>query len=49
LAVEVTREPDVFLGLLAGGMSMGQWLSIPMLAIGVWLMWRAYRGAVRGH
>ncbi|MBJ7262928.1 MAG: prolipoprotein diacylglyceryl transferase, partial [Burkholderiaceae bacterium] len=30
-----TREPDNFLGLLAGGMSMGQWLSIPMIIAGV--------------
>lgn len=32
---EFTREPDNFLGLLAGGMSMGQWLSIPMIAAGI--------------
>lgn len=33
--VEFTREPDDFLGLLAGGLSMGQWLSLPMVLIGV--------------
>jgi phosphatidylglycerol:prolipoprotein diacylglycerol transferase len=33
--VEFTREPDAFLGLLALGLSMGQWLSLPMIAIGV--------------
>jgi len=42
---EFGREPDNFLGLLALGMSMGQWLSLPMIAIGVWMMswahWRA--------
>ena len=38
-AVEFTREPDEFLGLLALGLSMGQWLSLPMLLIGLWL-WR---------
>lgn len=32
--VEFTREPDGFLGLLAGGLSMGQWLSLPMVALG---------------
>jgi phosphatidylglycerol:prolipoprotein diacylglycerol transferase len=32
--VEFTREPDDFLGLLAGGLSMGQWLSLPMIALG---------------
>ena len=33
--VEFTREPDNFLGLLAGGLSMGQWLSLPMIAAGI--------------
>jgi len=32
--VEYTREPDAFLGLLAAGLSMGQWLSLPMLVVG---------------
>ena len=41
--VEFTREPDSFLGLLAGGMSMGQWLSAPMAIAGVALMAWAYR------
>lgn len=31
------REPDSFLGLLALGMSMGQWLCVPMVAAGVLL------------
>ncbi len=39
--VEYTREPDEFLGLLAGGLSMGQLLSIPMLAAGVYLLTRS--------
>lgn len=34
---EWAREPDSFLGLLAGGLSMGQWLSIPMIVAGVLL------------
>ena len=33
--VEFTRQPDSFLGLLAGGLSMGQWLSLPMVAAGI--------------
>jgi phosphatidylglycerol:prolipoprotein diacylglycerol transferase len=37
---EVFREPDAFLGLLALGMSMGQWLCLPMVAAGAWLMAR---------
>jgi phosphatidylglycerol:prolipoprotein diacylglycerol transferase len=35
---EYFREPDAFLGLLALGMSMGQWLCVPMVAAGV-AMW----------
>jgi phosphatidylglycerol:prolipoprotein diacylglycerol transferase len=31
---EFAREPDDFLGLLALGLSMGQWLSLPMIAAG---------------
>jgi phosphatidylglycerol:prolipoprotein diacylglycerol transferase len=37
-AVEFTREPDSFLGLLALGLTMGQWLSLPMFAAGALLM-----------
>jgi phosphatidylglycerol:prolipoprotein diacylglycerol transferase len=32
---EYTREPDDYLGLLSMGLSMGQWLSLPMVIIGV--------------
>ncbi|HWZ70671.1 MAG TPA: prolipoprotein diacylglyceryl transferase [Casimicrobiaceae bacterium] len=43
--VEYAREPDSFLGVLAMGLSMGQWLSLPMIVIGVlmmlWAYWRA--------
>ncbi|HUH94096.1 MAG TPA: prolipoprotein diacylglyceryl transferase [Casimicrobiaceae bacterium] len=43
--VEFFREPDAFLGVLALGLSMGQWLSLPMIAAGialmVWAYWRA--------
>lgn len=35
------REPDPFLGFLYFGTTMGQLLSLPMLAIGVWLILRA--------
>lgn len=42
-AVEFTREPDSFLGLLAFGLSMGQWLSLPMIFLGIGLMINAYR------
>jgi phosphatidylglycerol---prolipoprotein diacylglyceryl transferase len=46
-AVEFTREPDDFLGLLALGFSMGQWLSLPMIAAGVALLWWSYRTHMR--
>jgi phosphatidylglycerol:prolipoprotein diacylglycerol transferase len=42
-AVEFTREPDGFLGLLALDLSMGQWLSLPMALTGVALLAWAYR------
>jgi phosphatidylglycerol:prolipoprotein diacylglycerol transferase len=41
--VEYTREPDNFLGLLSLGLSMGQWLSLPMIAAGIGLLVWAYR------
>ena len=42
--VEFTREPDNFLGLLSLGLSMGQWLSLPMIVAGVVLMvWSSRR------
>ena len=37
---EFFREPDGFLGLLSLGLSMGQWLCLPMLALGSWLLLR---------
>jgi len=40
---EYFREPDDFLGLLTLGMSMGQWLCVPMVIAGAWLWWRAGR------
>jgi phosphatidylglycerol:prolipoprotein diacylglycerol transferase len=42
-AVEFTREPDSFLGLLALGLSMGQWLSLPMVIGGVAMLVWAHR------
>jgi phosphatidylglycerol---prolipoprotein diacylglyceryl transferase len=41
--VEFTREPDGFLGLLALGLSMGQWLSLPMIAAGLAMLAWSYR------
>ena len=40
------REPDAHLGLLSLGMSMGQWLCVPMLVGGAWLwVWAGRRAA----
>ncbi len=41
--VEFFREPDDFLGFLALGFSMGQWLSLPMILAGVALLAWALR------
>lgn len=41
--VEFTRAPDSFLGLLALGLSMGQWLSLPMIFAGVGMILWSYR------
>jgi len=38
--VEIFRQPDAHIGFLAAGTTMGQWLSVPMLALGLYLMLR---------
>jgi phosphatidylglycerol:prolipoprotein diacylglycerol transferase len=46
-AVEFVREPDAHLGYLAfGWLTMGQLLSLPLIAVGLWLMWRSRRAPV---
>jgi phosphatidylglycerol:prolipoprotein diacylglycerol transferase len=42
---EYFREPDAFLQALPLGLTMGQWLSLPMMLAGVALMVWAYRHA----
>ena len=32
---EFARQPDDYLGLLTWGLSMGQWLSLPMVVLGI--------------
>ena len=45
---EYFREPDAFLGLLALNMSMGQWLCVPMVIVGVGLWtWSSRQGSAR--
>jgi len=41
--VEFFREPDIQIGFLAGGLTMGMALSIPMILFGIFLMVRASR------
>ena len=41
--VEFFREPDAHLGLLAGVLSMGQALSLPMMALGLVMIWLVQR------
>jgi len=40
---EYFREPDAHLGVLALGMTMGQWLCVPMVLGGIALWHRAGR------
>jgi len=37
--VEYVREPDPQLGLVLGPLTMGQILTLPVLATGIWLVW----------
>ena len=45
--VEYFREPDVQLGLLPWGLSMGQTLSLPMIVVGLWFILTARGRRVR--
>ena len=45
--IEFVRVPDTQIGYLAGGwLTMGQVLSLPMILIGIVLVWWAYRACV---
>jgi len=46
-AVEFFREPDAHLGLLSLGMSMGQWLCVPMVLVGALLWWHCGRSEIK--
>lgn len=41
--VEYAREPDSYLGLLSMGLSMGQWLSLPMILAGIGMWVQAHK------
>ncbi|MEX2163778.1 MAG: prolipoprotein diacylglyceryl transferase [Sulfuricaulis sp.] len=48
LVVEFAREPDAHLGYLAfGWVTMGQVLSLPMILLGIGILWWAQRSAAR--
>lgn len=44
---EFARQPDSYLGLLALNLSMGQWLSLPMIAVGTAVLIWAYKQPAR--
>jgi phosphatidylglycerol:prolipoprotein diacylglycerol transferase len=41
IIVEFFREPDPQLGYFLGFITMGMILSLPLVAIGIWLLWRS--------
>jgi phosphatidylglycerol:prolipoprotein diacylglycerol transferase len=45
IIAETFREPDIQVGYLIGGVTMGQILSLPMIAFGIAFIWRARRAA----
>lgn len=46
IVVEFFREPDAHIGYLAGNwLTMGMVLSLPMVLLGLWAVWRANRAA----
>ncbi len=40
IVVEMVREPDVQIGFLPGGITMGQLLCVPMIVAGIWILAR---------
>lgn len=45
IIIEFFREPDAHLGYFAGFITMGMILSVPLCAIGIWLLLRSRRDA----
>jgi phosphatidylglycerol:prolipoprotein diacylglycerol transferase len=41
IVVETVRQPDSYIGFLSFGTTYGQWLSLPMVLYGVYLIWTA--------
>ena len=42
-AIELVRQPDAHIGFLTGGLTMGQWLSIPIFLFGSYLIFRPHK------
>jgi phosphatidylglycerol:prolipoprotein diacylglycerol transferase len=47
--VELFRQPDAHIGTLTAGSTMGQWLSLPMILGGIFLIWYAMRSSSAGR
>ena len=43
VSIEFVRQPDAQIGFLPLGTTVGQWLSVPMLIGGMYLIWRAQK------
>jgi phosphatidylglycerol---prolipoprotein diacylglyceryl transferase len=43
ISLETVREPDAYLPQFPFGLTMGMMLSVPMLLIGLFLIWRGFR------
>jgi phosphatidylglycerol:prolipoprotein diacylglycerol transferase len=42
--VELFRQPDAHIGFLSFGSTTGQWLSVPLILAGLFLIFRAKPG-----
>jgi phosphatidylglycerol:prolipoprotein diacylglycerol transferase len=49
ISLENVRQPDAGLESLPLGLTMGMYLSIPMVLFGLWLIWRGMREPVKPH
>jgi phosphatidylglycerol:prolipoprotein diacylglycerol transferase len=47
--VELFREPDAHLGFILGGITMGQFLSSPMIMLGIYFSYKAIIRNNKGH
>ncbi|MGB8276253.1 MAG: prolipoprotein diacylglyceryl transferase [Alphaproteobacteria bacterium] len=45
VVAELFRQPDVQIGFIAGYLTMGEILSVPLVIAGAWLLWRVLKPA----